>query len=215
MRDLLREYLRLTLEAGTLQSPHRGMGDDDVRSHLGVKNRALKMRAGNPKADAIEPEIFDMISKAYDPIGGHAKLSSRADVSDEYPEWMVADIDDDPETDVALVGQHSAAGGTKVGASGTDGSMKAKLFMSNMKSKLMKPGGGWWGEVSGAPAHIALTKLGLKAITDRATAERLLGKKVNWIGPHPEGRYKGIDGWYSRDLGNGHEAVKIIVGDIR
>lgn len=173
------------------------------------------MKAGNPKADAIEPEIFDMISKAYEPIGGHAKLSSRADITDEYPEWMLADIDDDPETDVALVGQQSSQGGTKIGASGTDGSPKAKSFMSSMKGKLMKPGGGWWGEVSGVPAHLALARLGLKAVTDQKTVERLLGKKVNWIGPHPEGRYSGINGWYSRDLGNGHETMKIIVGDIR
>lgn len=83
MKDLLKEYVRLLLsEAGTLQAPHRGQGDDDVRSHLGVKHKPLRMRAGNPKADAIEPEIFDMISKAYDPIGGYAKISSRADVTD-------------------------------------------------------------------------------------------------------------------------------------
>lgn len=116
---------------------------------------------------------------------------------------------------MAIVGQHSAAGGTKVGASGTDGSAAAKSFMNTLKSKLLKPGGGWWGEVSGAPAHIAINKLGIKPVTDQATVERLLGKKVRWYGAHPEGKFKGIDGWYGRDLGQGHEHVKIIVGDVR
>lgn len=185
--------------------------EEDPRSYVGVKGRPVTLRAGDPKADILEPAIYDMIAKSYEPIGGHAKIASPKNVGNEYPEWVVADVDDDPDPDVAVVGQQAAAGGHKIGATATDGSVKAKSYMNTLKKRLF--GQDWWGEVSGAPAHIAINKLGVKPVTDQKTVERLLGKKVKWYGKHPEGKFPGIDGWYSRDIG-GHEHVKIIVGSV-
>lgn len=203
--QLLREFVRAVLS----ERPARA--EDEVPSYVGVKGKPVSMKAGDSRSDALEPEIFDMISKAYEPIGGHAQLTSRADVTDEYPEWIVADIDDDPDPDVVIVGKQSG-GGTKVGASGTDGTAKAKAFMNTLKSKVLR--NGWWGEVSGAPAYIAVRKLGLKPINDQATVERLLGKKVEWVGTIDDPKFKGIEGWYTRAIGS-HKHTKIIVGDTK
>jgi hypothetical protein len=203
MKSALRTLIRLVLLEYV---------DDDPRSYVGKKGVVYHFKSGTPKADILEPAIFDMISKSYEPIGGHAKLSSRADVGDEYPEWEVADVDNDPEPDVVVVGQHADSGGIKIGASGTDGSAIAKSFMNYMKKNLLSDGG-WWGEVSGAPAHVAINKLQIPAVTDKDKVEQLLGKKVRWHGKHPDGKFPGVDGWYSRTIGD-HEHVKIIVGDV-
>lgn len=184
--------------------------EEDPKSYVGVKGRDVAFRAGTPRADILQSAVFDMIDASYGPIGGHAKIKTPSNVGNEYPEWIVADIDDDPDPDVAIVGQQSSAGGHKVGASGTDGTPKAKSYMNAMKKRIMTQG--WWGEVSGAPAHIAINKLGIKPITDQKTVERLLGKKVTWHGKHPDGKFPGIDGWYTRDIG-GTKHTKIIVGD--
>ncbi len=201
MKDLLKKFILEAL---------REYEEEDPRSYVGTKGKDVTFRAGSPKADILEPAIFDMIDASYGPIGGHARISAPSNVGNEYPEWVVADIDDDPDPDVAVVGQQSPAGGHKVGASGTDGSAKAKAYMNAMRKRLMSSG--WWGEVSGAPAHIAINKLGIKPVTDQKTVERLLGKKVVWHGKHPEGKFPGIDGWYTRNIG-GTDHTKIIVGD--
>jgi len=178
---------------------------------VGIKGKPYRFTAGTPKADILEPDIFQMISKAYEPIGGHVRITSRANVGNEYPEWGVADIDEDPEPDVVIVGKHSDAGGMKIGATATDGTLLAKSFMNIYKKELLT-NGGWWGEVSGAPAHIAINNLGIAYVNDKAHAERLLNQKVKWHGSHPDGKFRGVEGWYSRNI-NGHEYIKIIVGD--
>lgn len=201
MSDLLKRFILEAL---------RDEDGKDSQSDVGRKWKDVPLKAGTPQADILEPDIFDMIDSSYGPIGGHARIKSPSNIGNEYPDWVVADIDDDPQADVAIVGQQSPAGGHKVGASGTDGTSKAKLYMNAMRKRLMS--NGWWGEVSGAPAHIAINKLKIKPITDQKTVERLLGKKVEWHGAHPEGKFPGIDGWYTRDIG-GTKHTKIIVGD--
>jgi hypothetical protein len=53
----------------------------------------------------VKQTLFDLISNAYAPIGGHVKFKSPDDVKDpDLTYWMVADIDADPEIDVVYFG---------------------------------------------------------------------------------------------------------------
>lgn len=180
-------------------------------SKIGVKNKNVHLHAGEEMADVNEPDIIDMIKTSYAYVGGHPKLNNVGDLSREYPDWVVIDIDDDPEVDVGIFGS-PAKKGMKVGASATDGSSAAKQAMNNLRMQLFT--NGWWGEVSDAPAHIALNKLGLKPIENEEYVRELLGgKAITWHGAHPEGKFPGTFGWYSRDIG-GTPHAKIIVGDL-
>lgn len=151
-----------------------------------------------------------MIDKAYAPIGGNAKVSKPSDVGNEYPDWVVADIDDDPELDVFIGGKTKK--GMKMGVMATDGTAAAKSHLNSTQKDLFTHG--WWAEVSGAPAHILINKLGMIPVEDEKKAREMLGDKdITWHGAHPEGKFPGTNGWYTRDIG-GHPHAKIIVGDV-
>jgi DNA polymerase III epsilon subunit-like protein len=49
-------------------------------------------------------------------------------------------------------------------------------------------------------------------VDNKEDVEKTLNKKVRWLGKHPEGKYPGYDGWYSRDIG-GHREMKILLGN--
>ena len=183
----------------------------EIASKVGVKNKAVHVNAGSKIADENEQDVFDMIQTSYAAVGGNPKIRTSSDVSSEYEEWYLADVDEDPEADLALLGNKSSVG-HKIGASATDGTPTAKQFMIQLKNDLMK--NGWWAEVSDAPAHIAINKLGLKPVTSEDMVRALLrGKNITWHGEHPEGKFPGTTGWYSRDIG-GERHVKTIVGDV-
>lgn len=178
---------------------------------LGVKHKNVNVKAGTNLAKRIEPDLVDMVTTSYEKVGGNPKIKSPGDLSAEYPEWTVADVDDDPEPDALVAGKPHPAG-TKMAAAATDGSSVAKAQLMNIKKQLYK--NGWWGEVSDAPAHIAMNKLGIKPVEDEKKVRKLLGDKdITWHGEHPEGKFPGTKGWYTRDIG-GTPHAKIIVGDV-
>lgn len=180
-------------------------------SLLGVKDKSVHVKAGSKLADRIEPELVDMVSTSYAPVGGNPYIQAPGDISAEYPDWIVIDTDDDPEPDV-FVGGSPRSGTMKLGVTATDGSPVAKSRLTQLKKKLFH--NGWWAEVSDAPAHIALNKLHIKPIEDEHKVRSLLaGKKITWYGDHPEGKFPGTHGWYVRDIG-GSPHAKIIVGDV-
>ena len=176
-----------------------------------MKKRDLPVKAGSKLAQKIEPDLIDMVTNAYASVGGNPKIQAPGDLSAEYPNWVVTDIDDEPDVDLFIAGQPQN-GKTKIGASATDGSPEAKARMQQLKKQLLN--NGWWGEVSDAPAHIALNKLKIKPVEDEKKVRALLGnKKITWHGAHPEGKFPGTYGWYSRMIGDTPHA-KIIVGDV-
>ena len=202
---------RLRSLIGEALSPHRQEREELKASIIGTKHRDVHVRAGSKLAKKIEPELVDMVAQSYASVGGNPKISNPGDLTDEYPEWVVADLDDDPDVDVFVGGRDTRAG-TKMAVSATDGSAPAKQHLLQMKKKLYDSG--WWGEVSGAPAHIALNKLRIPAVEDEASVRELLGDKdITWHGEHPEGKFPGTRGWYSRDIG-GKQHLKIIVGNV-
>lgn len=173
------------------------------------KGKTTHLKSSSPDAREMEDDVFDLIDKSYAPIGGNLKVSKASDVGSEYSDWVVADIDDDPEPDVFVGGKKKR--GMKAGAFATDGTPAAKSKLSAIQKDLLSLG--WWTEVSGAPAHILINKLGMKPLDDEKKVRALLGdKQITWHGAHPEGKFPGTSGWYTRDIG-GHAHAKIILGD--
>lgn len=182
-----------------------------LREALAVKHKDYEISSRSHIADEIKDDVYAIVKRSYDKIGGNAKVSSPDDLTAEYDDWIVADTDDDPDIDV-FVGGNKRGTGMKLGVSATDGSDAAKAHMLKLKKRLFN--NGWWAETSGAAAHVAINKLRVPTLTDEKMVRKLLGdKQITWHGEHPHGEFPETDGWYSRKIG-GHEHIKIIVGDV-
>lgn len=200
MRTTLRGLRRLINEARVEKEP----------SVLGIKNKEVSLNASSKLGKRIAPDLFDIVTSTYQKVGGNPKIKTPEDIGYEYPDWVVADVDDDPEVDVFVGGRHSA-GKMKLSISATDGTQLAKNSMYALKKKLYD--NGWWSEASDAPAHIAMNKLGIKPVEDEKKVRALLNKDIEWHGDHPEGKFPGTHGWYTRDIG-GEKHTKIVIGDV-
>ena len=189
---------------------------DPKSSKLPVpKGQSMTVTAGSHVANDIEQDVFDMIKKSYEKIGGHAKIQSPSDIGKEYPSWIVADTDEDPEPDVVRANSYSPeTGGLKGGASATDGSPEAKHKLMQILQQFHSTPGNW-SEVSGAMANILIKKLGFQPITDKEKVQKLLGnhRPISWTGENTEGDSMGVNGWYLRKIGS-HNHSKIIVGNV-
>jgi hypothetical protein len=166
------------------------------------------------KEQEINKELFDLIDKTYQYIGGHVNYKSPEDLpagkdGNDVIIWYGIDVDDDPEPD-AIKATKETPYGSKGVLSATDGSVEAKtrLVLRTME-KLNTPGN--YAEMSGKAAHVMITRHDVPVVTSQADVEKVLGKKVKWIGPHPEGKYPEHPGWYIRSLG-GEEHMKILLG---
>lgn len=173
------------------------------------KNKTYKLSSSSDDSKEREQEVFDMIQTSYAPIGGHLMIKSKSDVAKEFPTWFVADVDDDPEVDVffGVKGQDDR----KISASATDGTAAAKAYAYNIRKEMYDDG--YWAEVSDATAHIALNKMKIPSVKEQEKVEKLIQKPVEWHGEHPEGKFPGTYGWYSRDIG-GVKKAKILVGNV-
>ena len=71
-------------------------------------------------------ELFNLIDLAYQPIGGHPNYTSPSDVmgAERDADYMVIDLDDDPEFDALKVTKKKPLGNKSV-AMGHDGSKMA------------------------------------------------------------------------------------------
>jgi hypothetical protein len=111
---------------------------EDEISKLGSKNKTVTIGPDSKIGQDVAGDVFDMIQKSYAKIGGHAKIRSPGDVGAEYPVWDLADVDDDPEPDVArLSSQSSTTGGLKAGVIATDGSGEAKAYHEKRVRELL------------------------------------------------------------------------------
>jgi hypothetical protein len=183
------------------------------------KGQWLLLQPGDPLRDAVKLDLFDLVQTTYEPIGGHFKISS-PDSLERYNFWIVQDLDDDPEVDVAIMGKPDIAG-NKMGAAANDGSGAASSAYKNKSADLRAGGevsgvGNWWGEVSGKPAY-AMIKRGAKAVSDEAkVAELLAGDNFEFHGEHPDPNapalFKSVTGWYTKKFGD-KSSTKIILGN--
>jgi hypothetical protein len=147
-------------------------------------------------------EIFDLISTAYAPIGGHSNYKSPDDVTGAEGEsdYMVIDLDDDPEFDALKITQDKEAGNKSVGM-GHDGSGPAKSAAVNITAIMLKEPGHYV-EVSGKLKDILQSK-GVPVVTDEETIRKALkGKQIEM----------NSDGTYSRYIG-GSKHTKTMMGN--
>ena len=126
---------------------------------------------------------------------------------------QAADIDEDPEPDFFRGGK-MRNGRYKLGIVGHDGSKAAIQKYLEQSAEKLKSGA--IAEMSGAIAHIMITRYGVPAVTSKEEVESMLGKPVEWIGRHPEekraSRYGDThEGWYNRSIG-GSSHMKILLG---
>ena len=167
----------------------------------------------------LDDEIFDLIQNAYSDVElepgvfGNAKVRSPTDLPAGYTIMQAADIDEDPEPDYFLGGK-MRGGRYKLGIVGHDGSRAAIDKYLGEIAKQLKSGD--IAEMSGAIAHIMITRHGVPAVTSKEAVESMLGKKVEWIGKHPSeksaNRYgPSYEGWYNRNIG-GSSHMKILLG---
>ena len=132
-------------------------------------------------------EIFNLISTAYAPIGGHPNYKSADNVSgsESDAEYEVIDLDDDPEIDAVSVAKLKQAG-KKFTATGHDGSSAAKSKVVNHKVDQLKSDG-YYIEVSGKIKDIFKAK-GVEPIDNEEIVRKVLkGKEIEWLG---NGEYK-------------------------
>lgn len=144
--------------------------------------------------------LFDLISNAYAPIGGHPNVKSPSDIGPEVGDmFAVIDVDSDPHPDAVTVTK-KRAGGTKHVAMGHDGGGKAKSAAVNHTASSLKKSGHYI-EVSGKILDILKAK-GVDIVDDEETVRKALqGKEIVWHG----------DGSYDRVIG-GEKHRKVMMG---
>jgi len=178
---------------------------------LGVKDKWVSM-----PVDALrkKPELADefirLIQASYASIGGHLEFTNASSFfNGDALVFDAIDVDEDPEADVLRISKKSPYGLKSI-ASATDGSPKAKAELFRRAGETLGTPG-YYAEVSEAMAHILITRLHVPFVGTKEQVERVLGKKVEWVGSHPEGKYPGYEGWYERAI-QGHKHLKIMVG---
>tara|TARA_Y100000310_G_scaffold109018_1_gene107399 strand:- start:10191 stop:10847 length:657 start_codon:yes stop_codon:yes gene_type:complete len=157
----------------------------------------------------IASELYDLIATAYSKIGGHTKLRKPSDLPSKYDGWSAIELDGDPEPDALRVATSKGLG-SKFVAAGHDGSRPAINAYIKRTADLLKEDG-YYGELSKAIAHIMITRHNVPYTASHKDVENVLGKKVKWLGAHPDGKYPGYDGWYVREIA-GNAELKILVG---
>jgi len=171
--------------------------------------KKLKSAAGRDLTD----ELFDMIAKTYAPIGGHVDYKKPDDLPGDADLWKAADVDSDPEPDVVNFYKKKPAGYKSVG-SGSDGGDAAKKALIQSKVKELNTKG-YFGEVSGAIAHVLITRHDIPYVDNEADVRKALGgKDIEWVGANPNGKYPSHTGWYYRKIGP-KKHLKIMVGKPR
>jgi len=154
-------------------------------------------------------ELYDLIATAYAPIGGNFDYKSPEDIPGKADVWTAVDVDGDETPDALRVGKKKPSG-TKLTASGHDGS-KAGKDAYIAKTAEMLHTKGYYAEMSKGIAHLMIKYYQVPHVEDEERVRRVLGKEIEWLGPHPEGKYPEYNGWYVRTI-SGHKELKIMLG---
>ena len=170
--------------------------------------RGKVTKFNHKKYPELAGEFFDLIATAYSAIGGHAKIKSPEDVfaDPDWNYWEGLDIHGDQDFDMIMFGKNTKFG-VKYSGVGHDGSSPAKReYISARGRDLQKLG--FYIEVSGKIADILMNSYNVPSVSDEKIVEKVLGKKVDWIGMK---KGQPGNGWYSRKLG-GKMHDKILLG---
>jgi hypothetical protein len=176
------------------------------------KNKWTNLTVDDLRKDpALQDELFELIENAYRPIGGHIKLRKPVDLlGGEVVLFETSDVDSDPEPDAVNLIDTKPAGEKYVGTGHDDTPAGKKAALGEMGKNLKSSG--IFAEVSGAPAHVLITRYKVPTVDDEESVRKALkGKKIEWVGAHPKGKYPNNLGWYYRDFA-GKKFLKILVG---
>lgn len=162
----------------------------------------------------IVDSLIDMFKLSYADLGGLDSIETPAGLKSKFTHFFVTDIDEDPEPDAGIY--FSDRGGSrKASVTATDGSPAARAKVREMMLHFFTQPGSW-AEVSGKPANIMLSKLGLPTVESEQEIRALLGKvpqeDIVFEGKHPDSSISYGYGWYTRTI-RGHRETKIIVGN--
>jgi len=154
-------------------------------------------------------EIWDLINKSYEKEGGHINFPNPESMPGKESDWLVIDVDDDPEPD-AVRAAKTKPPGLKMTVGASDGSPAGKEAYLQKTADLLKAPGNY-GELSGAIGHIMIKYHQVPFVDNEQDVRKVLGKDIEWVGKHPDGKYPGYDGWYNRKI-KGKDKMKILLG---
>lgn len=211
------KFYRDVLEAGRARSEITDLIKEYVDQELASKLAPAKkgedvdVETTSKMAKDISPDVLGLVKNIYDPMGGMPGADSATGVLSRFTNFLVSDVDEDPEPDSGIL-YTNWHGSKKASAIVNDGGPESKAKTRELMADFFSEPGAWC-EVSGAPANIAITKLGIPTVENEAEVRALMPaiKDIVWHGEHPRGVPYG-KGWYTRNIA-GHEATKIIIGN--
>ena len=164
------------------------------------KNKWVDLSDGEKKE--AKEVLFKLIDDAYASIGGHPNYKSPNDVvgSEGDANYVVIDLDEDPEIDAVVTFKDKPAG-KKYSSIGHDGSKTAKSQSINKVANDLKSQG-FFIEVSGVLKDIMKAK-GVPQVTDPEIIKKVLKGKDIEIND---------DGSYKREIG-GKLFTKLLFGN--
>jgi len=196
---LIKEYISLIIE--------------DIATKLAPakKGDVVNVATNNDTAITVAPDVSDLVNKTYGGMGGFPGADTPEGVLNRFTDFYLSDVDEDPEPDAGIL-YTDWKGSKKASALVTDGGPESKTKLRDMMDTFFNQNGSWI-EVSGAPANILVSKMGMPTIEDEETVRKLLPKikDLIWHGKHPDGIAYG-NGWYTRNIA-GQDQTKIIVGN--
>jgi len=107
-------------------------------------------------------------------------------------------------------GAKTKPAGIKMTVGASDGGAEG-IKAYKEKTALLLNTEGTYGELSDAIAHVMIKYHNAPFVDNEEDVRKVLGKDIEWIGPHPEGKYPNHPGWYKRKLG-GKMHMKILLG---
>ena len=166
----------------------------------------------------IAHELHAILAKSYEytDLGHHVDFKTPGDLPADSDYWTATDVDGDQEPDATWGGKKKPHG-TKLTAGGADGSMEGKAAYLDKTYELLSSQGNY-SEMSDALAHIMIKYRNVPFVDNQQDVEKVLGKKVEWVGEHrdpetndPTGKYPNHNGWYICKIG-GRSFLKILLG---
>ena len=154
-------------------------------------------------------ELYDLISTAYSTIGGNFDYKSPEDLPGKADIWTAVDVDGDEAPDALRIGKTKPYG-KKLTASGHDGTEAGKNAYVQKTADMLNTKG-YYAEMSKGIAHLMIKYHQVPFVADEETVRKVLGKEIEWLGQHPEGKYPDHNGWYVRDI-SGNKELKIMLG---
>jgi hypothetical protein len=175
-----------------------------------TKNKKQWVELSADDREKFAVNLKELIDNSYREIGGHHKIKQYSDIAEEdnqYNVWRAIDIDGDDEYDAVSFSNRTNVG-TKVGGMGSKGIRGKQAAISDTIEGLKN--GDYYTEASGRPVDLFL-KNGCPYIETQEEVEIVTGKRVEWLGSHPDGIHPEVKGWYKRMIA-GHEEIKLLIG---